>query len=239
MKIETRTLEYHDGDSLLEGVVAWDSDAGAPLPAVMVAHAWGGQGDFEAGKARALAELGYVGFALDMYGKGRRGAGPDENAALMQPFVENRQLLQARIGAALAACRALPQVDAARVAAIGFCFGGMCVLDLARTGADVRAVVSFHGLLGSPANTRGGQIAAKVLVLHGHDDPMVPVEQVVALQTELSEARAHWQVHVYGRTMHAFTNPAAADPEFGTVYSADADRSSWRTMRDFLDDSLA
>lgn len=238
MKIETRRLEYRDGDVVLEGTVAWNSDAHVALPGVMVAHAWGGQGDFETGKARALAELGYVGFALDMYGKGRRGGGPDENAALMQPFVENRPLLQARIGAALAACRALPEVDAARVAAIGFCFGGMCALDLARTGAELRGVVSFHGLLAAPGNTSGVQIPAKVLVLHGHDDPMVPVEQVVALQTELSAAGADWQVHVYGHTMHAFTNPAAADPEFGTVYSADADRRSWRTMQDFLADSL-
>lgn len=239
MKIATRRLEYRDGDVVLDGIVAWDSDARVALPGVMVAHAWGGQGDFETGKARALAELGYVGFALDMYGKGRRGGGPDENAALMQPFVENRPLLQARIGAALAACRALPQVDAARVAAIGFCFGGMCALDLARTGAELRGVVSFHGLLAAPGNTSGVQIPAKVLVLHGHDDPMVPVEQVVALQDELSAAGADWQVHVYGHTMHAFTNPAAADPEFGTVYSADADRRSWRAMGDFLEDSLA
>ena len=239
MKIETRRLQYNDGDVVLEGMVAWDSDARGPLPGVMIAHAWGGEGDFENGKARALAELGYVGFALDMYGKGRRGGNPDENAALMQPFVENRSLLQARIGAALAACRALPEVDAARVAALGFCFGGMCVLDLARSGADLRAVVSFHGLLGAPGNTRDVQIPARVLVLHGHDDPMVPVDQVVALQTELSEAGADWQVHVYGNTMHAFTNPAAADPDFGTVYSAVADRRSWRTMSDFLEDSLA
>ena len=239
MKIETRRLQYHDGDVVLEGMVAWDSDARGPLPGVMIAHAWGGEGDFENGKARALAELGYVGFALDMYGRGRRGGNPDENAALMQPFVENRSLLQARIGAALAAFRALPEVDAARMAAIGFCFGGMCVLDLARTGADLRAVVSFHGLLGAPGNTRDVQIPARVLVLHGHDDPMVPVDQVVALQTELSEAGADWQVHVYGNTMHAFTNPAAADPDFGTVYSAVADRRSWRTMSDFLEDSLA
>ena len=239
MKIETRRLQYHDGDVVLEGMVAWDGDARGPLPGVMIAHAWGGEGDFENGKARALAELGYVGFALDMYGKGRRGGNPDENAALMQPFVENRSLLQARIGAALAACRALHEVVAARMAAIGFCFGGMCVLDLARSGADLRAVVSFHGLLGAPGNTRDVQIPARVLVLHGHDDPMVPVDQVVALQTELSEAGADWQVHVYGNTMHAFTNPAAADPDFGTVYSAVADRRSWRAMSDFLEDSLA
>ena len=238
MNIQTRSVEYTDGDVVLDGVVAWDADATAPMPGVLISHAWGGQGEFETDKARALAKLGYVGFALDIYGKGLRGSDPDENAALMRPYVEDRALLQQRMRAALETCRGLPEVDETRLAAIGFCFGGLCVLDLARTGADLRGVVSFHGLLSAPGNTHGVKIPAKVLVLHGHDDPMVPVDQVVALEKELSEAGADWQVHVYGGTMHAFTNPAAMDPDFGTVYHASADRRSWQSMQAFLAECL-
>ncbi len=181
-----------------------------------------------------MAELGYVGFALDMYGKGVLGNSVEENAALMQPFIDDRTMLQKRIFAALAEVKELPWVDSGKIAAIGFCFGGLCVLDLARTGADIQGVVSFHGLLGAPENLTGTRIAAKLLVLHGHDDPMVPPEQVSALQEELTAAGADWQVHVYGHTMHAFTNPVANDPDFGTVYQADADRRSWNSMTAFL-----
>jgi dienelactone hydrolase len=127
-------------------------------------------------------------------------------------------------------------VDSKRVAAIGFCFGGLCVLDLARTGADLAGVASFHGLLNSPGNTQGKKIKAKVLVLHGNDDPMVPVEQVVALEKELTAAGADWQIHTYGHTVHAFTNPAANDPKFGTVYEPKADRRSWQSLRNFLEE---
>jgi dienelactone hydrolase len=220
---------------LLEGYVAWDDEATRPAPAVMVAHAWGGQGELEQAKARALAELGYIGFALDMYGKGVRGSSREENARLIQPFLDDRPLLMRRVGAALAAVKVLPEVDRERVAAIGFCFGGLCVLDLARSGADLAGVVSFHGLLNPPPES-GQRIRARVLVLHGHDDPMVPVEQVVALERELTEAGADWQVHAYGNTVHAFTNPQANDPDFGTVYDARADRRSWQSMRAFLEE---
>jgi dienelactone hydrolase len=154
----------------------------------------------------------------------------------MQPFLEDRALLQRRMKLALETVRRLERVDKDRVAAIGFCFGGLCVLDLARTGADLRGVVSFHGLLKPPGNTQGNKIQAKVLVLHGHDDPMVPVEDVVALERELTEAGADWQVHVYGHTMHAFTNPKANDPNFGTVYNPVADRRSWLAMQNFLEE---
>ncbi|MEN8260019.1 MAG: dienelactone hydrolase family protein, partial [Pseudomonadota bacterium] len=177
-------------------------------------------------------------FALAMYGKGMRGKDPEENAGLMEPFITDRALLQRRITAALEILRQQPQVDAGAIAAMGFCFGGLCVLDLARTGADLRGVVSFHGLLGAPGNTAGNKIRAKVLVLHGHDDPMVPVDQVIALERELTEAGADWQVHSYGHTMHAFTNPAANDAGFGMLYNSIADRRSWQSMRHFLAEVL-
>jgi dienelactone hydrolase len=236
MAIVSNTVNYMDGDTLLEAFFAYDDAIDGRRPAVLINHAWGGRDEFVANKAVKLAELGYVGFALDMYGKGVLGSGPEENAKLMQPFVDNRALLQQRISAALSAVKLLPWVDDKKCAAIGFCFGGLCVLDLARTGADLKGVVSFHGLLGAPGNTEGMQVRAKILALHGHDDPMAPPEQVLAFEQEMTRAGADWQLHVYGNTMHAFTNPVANDPGFGTVYQADADRRSWIAMKNFLEE---
>lgn len=236
MAIVTTTVNYLDGDTVLEAFIAYDDALQGVRPAVLISHTWGGRDQFVAEKAKKLAELGYVGFALDMYGKGVLGSGPEENARLMQPFMDDRALLQQRITAALQAVRLLPWTDGNKIAAIGFCFGGLCVLDLARTGADIKGVVSFHGLLGAPGNTAGNVIKAKVLILHGNDDPLAPVEQVLAIQQELSAAQADWQLHSYGHTMHAFTNPLANDPSFGTVYQPSADRRSWQAMRNFLEE---
>jgi dienelactone hydrolase len=234
MTIQTRTIDYQDGDVDLQGYLAWDDAVDGKRPGVMIAHAWAGRSDFENGKAEALAKLGYVGVALDNFGRGILGTNTEENSALIQPFLDDRAMLQGRMQIALEVLKDLDEVDASRVAAIGFCFGGLCVLDLARTGSDVCGVVSFHGLFGSPGNTAGNKIKAKVLALHGWDDPMAPPDQVVSLAEELSSMGADWQVHGYGNTMHAFTNPQANDPDFGTVYSPDADRRSWNAMQDFL-----
>ena len=234
MTIQTRTIDYQDGDVGLQGYLAWDDAVEGKRPGVMIAHAWAGRSDFENGKAEELAKLGYVGFALDNFGKGILGRNTEENSALIQPFLDDRAMLQGRLQIALDVLKGLDEVDASRVAAIGFCFGGLCVLDLARTGTDLAGVVSFHGLFGSPGNTAGNKIKAKVLALHGWDDPMAPPDQVVSLAEELSSMGADWQVHGYGNTMHAFTNPQANDPDFGTVYSPDADRRSWNAMQDFL-----
>ena len=236
MSIQTRQVEYTDGDTLLEGLLAWDDAAGGPRPGVMVSHAWAGRGDLEDGKARALAELGYTGFAANLYGKGVRGNGPEENAALMQPFLDDRAMLQARMRLSLNTMREQAEVDDQRLAAIGFCFGGLCVLDLARSGEDLAGVVSFHGLFGAPGNTAGNPITARVLALHGWDDPMATPDQVLALAQELTGQGADWQLHAYGNTMHAFTNPMANDPEFGTVYNPAADRRSWAAMAGFLEE---
>jgi dienelactone hydrolase len=236
MAIISNTVAYLDGDVVLEAFFAYDDAVSGRRPAVLINHAWGGRDDFVADKAKKLAELGYLGFALDMYGKGVRGTGPEENAKLMRPFMEDRRLLQQRMAAALAAVKLMPWADDSRIAAIGFCFGGLCVLDLARSGADVKGVVSFHGLLGAPEHIKINQIKAKILALHGNDDPMVPVEQVIAFEREMTQAGADWQLHTYGHTMHAFTNPVAHDPGFGTVYQADADRRSWQSMKNFLEE---
>ena len=154
----------------------------------------------------------------------------------MTPLVEDRPELQKRVSAALSAMQAQPEVDSNQCAAIGFCFGGLCVLDLARIGSPIAGVVSIHGLFMAPGNTAGTAITAKVLCLHGYDDPMATPDSVLALATELSEAKADWQLHAYGRTMHAFTNPAANDPDFGTVYSETADRRSTAAIQGFLEE---
>jgi len=239
MAIVSNTIGYLDGDVLLEAYFAFDDAITERRPAVLISHAWGGRDDFVAEKANKLAELGYVGFALDMYGKGVLGNSPEQNSKLMQPFMADRGLLQKRIKAALYAVRLLPWVDDSKIAAMGFCFGGLCVLDLARAGADLKGVVSFHGLLGAPDNMEANAIKAKVLALHGHDDPMGPIEQVLAFEQEMTKAGADWQLHTYGHTMHAFTNPKANDPAFGTVYQANADKRSWLAMKNFLAEVFA
>jgi dienelactone hydrolase len=239
MAIVFNTVGYLDEGVLLEAFFAYDDTTEDRRPGVLIGHAWGGRNEFVAEKAIKIAELGYVGFAIDMYGKGILGSGIEENAKLMQPFMDDRTMLQRRIHAALSALKLMPWVYDQKIAAIGYCFGGLCVLDLARAGADIKGAVSFHGLLNAPENSGGNKIAAKILALHGYDDPMNPVEQVNAFQEELTKAGADWQLHSYGNTLHAFTNPVANDPDFGTVYQPDADRRSWLVMENFLAEIFA
>ncbi len=239
MAIVSNTVMYLDGDVILEAMFAFDDAISGRRPTVLINHTWTGRDDFVAEKAKKLAALGYVGFAVDMYGKGVLGTNPDECMTLMKPFMDDRAMLQQRMKAALAAVRLMPWVDDSKIAAIGFCFGGLCALDLARTGADIKGVVSFHGLLNAPAYTLGNAIKAKILALHGHDDPMVPSEQVLAFEQEMTEAGADWQLHAYGNTLHGFTNPLANDPAFGAVYQPAADRRSWIAMQNFLTEIFA
>jgi dienelactone hydrolase len=232
----TRHLDYQDGETALEAYVAYEeSDTQKPL--VLVAHDWSGRRELACAAAERIASMGYVGLALDMYGKGVFGADGDVelNSSLMNPLAEDRAALRQRVKAALVAGRNIPQADATRVAAMGYCFGGMCVLELARSGADVLGVISIHGIF-APGNIANEPIKAKVLCLHGHDDPMVPPEQVLAFETEMTDAGVDWQVHAYGQTMHAFTNPGANNPDFGAVYSEVADNRSNQSLVNFLDE---
>lgn len=235
----TQTIDYHDGSTVLEGYLAYH-DTGAPKPAMLVSHDWSGRRELACKGAERVADMGYVGFALDMYGKGIFGADgdADRNGALMAPFAQDRALLRRRINAALHAVRQLPQVDATKIAAMGYCFGGLCVLELARSGADVKGVVSIHGIF-APGDVPNEIITAKVLCLHGHDDPMVPPEQVFAFETEMTRGNVDWQVHVYGGTMHAFTNPKANNPGFGTVYNEVAANRAYRSIESFLEEVFA
>ena len=234
MSIETRTVEYGDGDEVFEGLLAWDDKARSARPGVLVAHTIRGRSDFENGKARDLAELGYVALALDVYGRDHIGSDLEVCRALMDALKADRPLLQRRLGSALSTLREQPEVDSSRLAVIGFCFGGLCALDIARTGEDVAGVVSFHGLFDAPGNTTGNKIKAKILALHGWDDPLASPEKVLELATELSDMEADWQLHGYGNIRHAFTNPSADASSGVTIYNADADRRSWLAMHNFL-----
>ncbi|MCA9075655.1 MAG: dienelactone hydrolase family protein [Planctomycetaceae bacterium] len=237
MSVSGSLFEYTHGDETYEGYVANPESRHAPV--VMIAHAWAGPGEHEHAVAERLAGLGYVGFAADVYGKGNRGNSVEENSQLMSPLLEDRSDLQRRLSIALESARGLEHADGSRVAAIGYCFGGLCVLDLARMGADVRGVVSFHGLFTPDPKLKGQPVSAKVLALHGWDDPMADPQSVLSLANEFTEAGADWQLHAYGGTMHAFTNKAANDPSFGTVYNPAADARSWHAMTNFLAEVFA
>lgn len=236
MAIVSNTVNYLDGGTLLQAFFAYDDSFEERRPAVLICHTWGGRDEFVDNKAKQLAELGYVAFALDMYGQGTLGTTTEESAALMQPFIDDRQLLRQRINAALYAVTLLPWVDDSKIAAIGFCFGGLCVLDLARMGADIKGVVSFHGLLNAPEISEKQPVLAKVLALHGHDDPMATEDQLKTFTQEMTDLKVDWQLHSYGNTVHAFTNPKANNPALGTVYNDIADKRAWQSMRNFLEE---
>lgn len=229
--MDVRKIEYQDEDLILEATVAIESKENK-LPLILVFHAWEGKGDFVEEKAKELAKLGYIGCALDLYGKGILGKSKEENSALMQPLIADRMKLRQRILAYKTLLPKLPEADLSKIGAIGFCFGGLCALDLARSGADVKGVVSFHGLLHAPDIENS--IQSKILVLHGNNDPMVSKEELFRFTQEMEEKKADWQLHIFGNTMHAFTNKKANDPGFGTVYQKDSDRRSFIYMQEFF-----
>lgn len=234
MAITTRTIDFEFGGKAYEAFLAADASWPAKKPAVLVFHAWAGRGAVEESYARKLAALGYVGVAFDLYGKGVYGRTTAECQALMTPLAQDRPHLQERLLHGVDIVRAQPEADPAQIAAMGFCFGGLCALDAARTGADLKGAASFHGLFAPPGNTQGRKIKAKVIAFHGFDDPMVKPDDVAGLGRELTEAGADWQIHVYGGVMHAFTNPQANDRNFGVVYDKRAADRSWDSMTRFL-----
>lgn len=230
-------IEYRDGEALLEGFFCYDESQPGLRPAVLICHTAGGRDEFVERKARRLAWQGYACFALDNYGKGVRGRSADENQALMAPFLQDRRRLLARLHAGLATAQAIPVIDARRIAVMGFCFGGLCALDLARADADIRGAVSFHGLL-KPSGFTEPKIRAKILMMHGFDDPLAPPEDLLAVAREFTAAGADWQLHAYGHTMHAFTNPKAQNRGGGLQYDEAADRRSWHALEEFLGEVL-
>ena len=234
MPIVNTPLRHSHGGMVFEAYATWDDTTPEPRPLVLVAGTFMGRSAFEEAKARSLAELGYVAVAIDLYGIDHWPASAEQARARMDELDADRGELKTRLLAALdTALSANAPIDPERVAAIGFCFGGKCVLDLARSGAEVGGVVSFHGVYDAPPFKSEG-VKAKVLVLHGWDDPLDPPETVLALSKELTEIGADWQIHSYGNTVHAFTNPAREG-----MYSPAADKRSWQAMGNFFDEIFA
>jgi dienelactone hydrolase len=237
--ISSRAFDYRHDDVQLTGWLAQPSGPG-PHPAVMVMHSALGISDVVRGKADELAAMGYVALATDMYGSAPDDGDPKAYGALFKALIDDPDLLRARIRSAFDAIRSLPGVDAGRIAAIGYCFGGQCVLELARSGAAVRSVVSFHGLLTSAQPAERGAVQAKVLAITGALDPYAPAEHVQAFQKEMTEAGVDWQVTVYGTGWHAFTDPVVGRREDlpGLRYDAMLDRLSWAQATEFLSATL-
>jgi dienelactone hydrolase len=238
--MKTSDVDYRCGNVYLRGYLAFNESL-ERRPGVLVFHEGLGLGDFAMERARRLAALGYVAFAADMYGERRQARNLQEVANLVGVFRDAPDQLRARGRAALATLAAMPEVDAGRIAAIGFCFGGKVVLELARDGADLRAVVSFHGVLSTATPAAPGRVKASVLVLTGADDPLAPPDQVKDFENEMRAAIVpDWQVISYGNTLHGFTNPAADGSMLrSALYNAQADRRSWASMRGLLDEVLA
>ncbi|TWU21129.1 Carboxymethylenebutenolidase [Novipirellula galeiformis] len=235
-EVQTKQVTYHDGDLVLEGLVVWDpATASKTSPGVLVVHQWMGQTAYEHRRCKQLAELGYVAFALDIYGKGNRPADRQEAAKLSSTFKSNAELYRRRLNLGLEQLLAQPGVDTKQIAAIGYCFGGKGVLELARSGADVDGVVSFHGALDSPQPEDGKNIKAKVLICHGADDPFVPEADIDAMKKEFNDANVDWQMIYYSGAVHSFTQPMAGnDNSQGAAYNAKADHRSWIAMKSFF-----
>lgn len=236
--MKTEHIEYQDGDIVLEGFAAYDEKSQDKRPGIMICHDWSGRNPFAENKAKQLAELGYVGFAIDMYGKGKLGKTTEEKSAFIQPFMQDRLKLQKRVLAGFEAIKRIAAVDSNKIGAIGFCFGGLCALDLARSGADVKGVVSFHGLLNAPEGIAKHTVIAKVLALHGYDDPLATPDQVFAFAQEMTHSNIDWQLDMYGHTKHAFTNPEAHDTKMGLIYDKRAADRSWIAMKEFFKETF-
>jgi dienelactone hydrolase len=237
--IHTELVEYKQGDVALEGYLAYDEALKGTRPGVLVVHEWWGINDYIKRRTEQLAQLGYIAFAVDIYGKGNRAKTREEAMALAGQFRSgnDRNLLRARVNAGLEVLKKNPLVDPKRIAAIGFCFGGATVLELARSGADIAGVVSFHGGLATPNPDDAKNIKAKVLVLTGADDPSVKPEQVVAFENEMEKAGVDWYLVSYGHAVHGFTNPAnGTDNSKGAAYNEKAEKRSWRAMKDFFEE---
>lgn len=236
MAIVRQTLIYDGPGGPFEGVIAWEDEVETPRPGVLVCPNILGQKESDNKKAEDLAKLGYVALACDLYGQGKRKTRGSENVAeYMNMLNADRTLLRDRLAASLEALRGFAAVDPAKVGAIGFCFGGKCVLDMARSGLPILGGVSFHGVYDRPDYANVSPITAKLLVCHGWEDPLATPDQMVALGRELTEAKADWQIHAYGNAGHAFTDTALTQPAApGVAYEPRADRRSWKAMSDFL-----
>jgi dienelactone hydrolase len=235
--IKTQEVEYEHGGTKLLGLLAYDDVVQGKRPGVLVVHEWWGHNDYVRRRAEQLARLGYVAFAIDMYGKGVQAKNVEEAGKMAGQFKNDRKLMRERAAAGLQTLKKQQQVDPSKVAAIGYCFGGTVALELARSGADLAAVATFHAALDTPNPADAKNIKGKVAVFHGADDPFVPPEQVHAFAMEMKDAKVDWQLVAYGGAAHSFTNPDVDRIGLqGAAYNRNADRRSWKAMQTFFDE---
>ncbi|MCE1165926.1 MAG: dienelactone hydrolase family protein [Bacteroidetes bacterium] len=234
-QIKTETVTYKDGDITLEGYIAYDESVKDRMPAVIIVHDWMGVGPFVKEKAESIAKLGYVGFAVDIYGIDSRPKDTQEAGKLAGTFKNDRTLMRRRINLAFDELSKKSFVNTDKIAVMGYCFGGTVALELSRSGANVKGTVTFHGGLDTPTPQDAKNIKGKVLVLHGGDDPFVPREQVAAFEKEMKDAGVDYQLFIYSGAVHSFTNPAAGnDNSKGAAYNEKADKRSWEAMKTFF-----
>jgi dienelactone hydrolase len=239
-ELKTKVIDYKDGDTPLRGYLAWDDSIDGKRPAVLVVHEWWGLNDYARGRAEQLARMGYIAFAVDMYGQGKVTTHPQEAGQWAGEIRRNSDGWVRRAKAGLKVLKEQSQTDKDRIAAIGYCFGGSTVLQLAYAGLDLKGVVSFHGALTPATPEQAKDIKAKILICHGAADTFIPDEQVNKFRTSLEEADADYQIIYYANATHSFTNPQAGKAGVqGLKYDPDADRRSWQHMKMFFDEIFA
>ncbi|MBK8981496.1 MAG: dienelactone hydrolase family protein [Ignavibacteria bacterium] len=234
-EIIEENYEYNIGDKTYQGFVAYDNSVEGIKPGVLIVHQWKGLGEYEKMRARMLAELGYVAFAVDIYGKDVRPVSAEESGQEAGKYYADRNLFRERVNGGLSELLKMSNVDKSKIAAIGYCFGGAGVLELARSGADINGVISFHGSLKSGNPDDAKNIKTKVLIQHGAVDPNVPESDVSAFKKEMEDAGKDYVLTEYGGAVHSFTSKNAGnDPSKGSAYNENADKRSWEAMKVFF-----
>jgi dienelactone hydrolase len=234
-QIHAENIDYKDGSTELEGYIAYDESFNDVRPGILVVHEWTGLNDYTKMRCEMLAKLGYFAFAVDIYGKGVRPKTPEEAGKQATIYKNDRNLLRKRMNAALDEMKKQKLVNVSKIAAIGYCFGGMGALELGRSGADIKGIVSFHGTLDTPNPDDARNIKATVLICHGADDPHVPAEQVKAFKEEMDNANVKYKFISYEGAVHSFTNPnSGSDPSKGAAYNEKTDKDSWEDMKNFF-----
>jgi len=235
-QIHTEYVDYKEGEVVLQGYLAYDESIKEKLPGILVVHEWYGLNDYAKMRTEQLAKFGYVAFAADIYGKGVLAKSPEEAGKHAMEFYKDRSKFRRRVNAAIDTLKQNTHVDKDKIAAIGYCFGGSGVLELARSGAEINGVVSFHGNLSTENAADAKNIKCKVLVLHGGDDPNVPQKQVEEFTKEMDDAKVDWQLNIYSGAVHGFTNPANKGNNKNVAYHEKADKRSWEAMKVFFDE---